>query len=87
MARLWDVPEEDVVMLATRCEIRTTWVNGYPMFNADDVEWCTEPARTRAAHDRYEPTRAPLVPPRLSVSAGRQFLATRGGELSLSRCG
>lgn len=27
---------------------------------------------------------APLVPPRLSVSAGRQLLATRGGQLPVA---
>jgi hypothetical protein len=48
VARLWDVPERDFVTLATRCEVRTTVVGGCPMFDAHDVEWSAEQARTIA---------------------------------------
>lgn len=48
VARLWEVPERDVVTLATRCEVRTTVVGGCPMFDAYDVEWSAEQARVIA---------------------------------------
>jgi hypothetical protein len=53
---------------------------------------CTGSSRPLATSRQYwsgvvdvaERTIAPLVPPRLSVSAGRQLLATRGGRLPVA---
>jgi hypothetical protein len=55
VARIWGVPESDVVMLATRCEVRTTQAHRGPIFDGYDVEWCAEQVSTITAHDQHNP--------------------------------
>jgi hypothetical protein len=55
VARIWQVPAEDVPAVAARYEVRTTWERGEPRFAADDVEWCAQWAGTMSAARHDEP--------------------------------
>ncbi len=55
VARIWQVPAQDVPAVAARYEVRTAREHGEPRFAADDVEWCAQWAGTMSAAQHDEP--------------------------------
>jgi hypothetical protein len=55
VARIWQVPAQDVPAVAARFEVRTAWEHGAPRFAADDVEWCAQWAGPMSAARHDEP--------------------------------
>ena len=55
VARIWQVPAQDVPAVAARYEVRTAREHGEPRFDTDDVEWCAQWAGTMSAARHDEP--------------------------------
>jgi hypothetical protein len=55
VARIWQVPAQDVPAVAARYEVRTAGEHGEPRFATDDVEWCAQWAGTMSAAQHNEP--------------------------------
>jgi hypothetical protein len=56
VARIWQVPAQDVPAVAARYEVRTAGKHGEPRFATDDVEWCAQWAGTMSAAQHDEPS-------------------------------
>lgn len=55
VARIWQVPAQDVPAVAARFEVRTAREQGEPSFAVDDVEWCAQWAGPMSAVRHDEP--------------------------------
>jgi hypothetical protein len=56
VARIWQVPAQNVPMVGARYEVHTAGEHGEPRFAADDVEWCAQWAGTMSAARHDEPS-------------------------------